>query len=137
MRDLVQITKGIAVVMTSVCLGLPVMAASTYVSGQIASHGSVLTSPTVKKDTASHVPASAYFSLFVNYDPSPSSHPLALRVRTESAVPASDVISLSHAGNYVLNYYSDQGWKNAYYILRVATHTASSAGAEVTAVFQP
>lgn len=134
-KHMKKIFKIAAVVVACCSIMAPTMAQSTSISGRIASGGQLLTSPVVKKDTASYTPASAYFSRLYNTDS--QKRPLALCVRTTDMQAVSPVISAYGTGNYVISYNNNQGWNGSYYVLRVATHTASNGYAEITANFQP
>lgn len=133
-----SLKKALAALGVVACVAVPTFADTAIHANAVSKGGAYSTTAITKKTTPTGVPATMNFTALSNYDPNPTAHPLAARVRNASgAIAVSDVQAVFGTGTYTFYYYSGYGTYGDTYVGRIATHSQSTKGANFNVRFTP
>ena len=133
-----SLKKALSALGVVACVAVPTFADTAIHANAVSKGGAYSTTAITKKTTPTGVPATMNFTALSNYDPNPTAHPLAARVRNaNAAVEVSGVNSIYGTGTSTFYYYSGYGIYGESYVGRIATHTQSTSGASFTVYFTP
>ena len=94
-----KLKRALAALGVAACVAVPTLADTTFYANALSQGGAFSTTPITKKTTPTGVPATMNFTALSNYDPNPTAHPLAARVRNaNAAVEVSGVNSIYGTG---------------------------------------
>ncbi|MEI3207969.1 MAG: hypothetical protein V8S84_09230 [Lachnospiraceae bacterium] len=105
-----KLKRALAALGVAACVAVPTFADTTFYANAVSQGGAFSTTAITKKTTPTGVPATMSFTALSNYDPNPTAHPLAARVRNASgAIAVSGVQSVYGTGTCTFYYYSGYG----------------------------